>query len=212
MHDLAKRYAALKPQIDARLAGFVETWEAGDAAVFQELCFCTCTPQNDAHRAWDAVCALTKTGTLATGTEAEIAKSLRAGGVRFHNNKAHFIVENRAHFYPDVRRALDALRAACTDDLTFRNTLAATMRGWGLKEASHFMRNVGAGSSLCILDRHILRCLVQEGVLSAYPPTLTKSVYLAIEQKMLAFARSEHIPADALDFLFWYEEKGELFK
>jgi N-glycosylase/DNA lyase len=199
--SVADLYREIKSDIDERLAEFVRTGENTEA-VFLEICFCTCTPQNEAHRAWGAVTALKDAGLLSRGTAARIAPVLRDNGVRFHNNKARFLVENRAKF---------PLTFSGTS-YDIRNKLAENMSGWGMKEASHFLRNTGKGAGLAILDRHILRCLVECGVLDAVPESLSKKVYLETEQKMLSFAKKMKIPVEALDLVFWYREKGEIFK
>ena len=41
-----------------------------------------------------------------------------------------------------------------------RNFIAENVKGYGLKEASHFLRNIGkSDNQIAILDRHILRNL-----------------------------------------------------
>lgn len=51
------------------------------------------------------------------------------------------------------------------------------------KEASHFLRNVGFGEDIAILDRHILKNLVKLEVINELPKTLTPKLYLEIEEK-----------------------------
>ena len=46
------------------------------------------------------------------------------------------------------------------DAVKLRNWLAENVKGYGLKEASHFIRNIGKSENkIAILDRHILRNL-----------------------------------------------------
>ena len=84
--------------------------------------------------------------------------------------------------------------------------------GLGWKEASHFLRNIGRGERLAILDRHILRNLLRHGVIRRMPRTLTANRYLTIESKMERFSDDVEIPMAALDLLFWSRETGEVFK
>ena len=81
-----------------------------------------------------------------------------------------------------------------------------------MKEASHFIRNIGLGKELAILDRHILRNLLKFEVISNIPRTLGKKTYLHIESKMKEFSNKIDIPMSDLDLLFWSEETGEIFK
>jgi N-glycosylase/DNA lyase len=84
--------------------------------------------------------------------------------------------------------------------------------GLGYKEASHFLRNIGLGCDLAILDRHIMRCLLECGVILEIPASLNRKRYLELEQKMKDFSAMLDIPLSHLDLVFWYSEKGEIFK
>jgi N-glycosylase/DNA lyase len=229
MTDLTAIYARIRPAVEARLEDFRRLWATGsDKDVFKEMCFCCCTPQNNARKAWDAVCRLDEQGLLETGAVSEIAEVLHSG-VRFHQNKAGYIVKNRGEFYPDTKAAIsrilqiespiqagtgvknEAQNGAQNEaGSEARNRLAERAAGWGLKEASHFLRNIGFGGGICILDRHILRQLAGYGIWTERP--LTRAVYLETEQQMIGFAGRESIPVDVLDLVLWFKEKGELFK
>ncbi|MDM7912425.1 MAG: DNA lyase, partial [Methanotrichaceae archaeon] len=82
----------------------------------------------------------------------------------------------------------------------------------GYKEASHFLRNIGLGGDLAILDRHILKNLALLGVIDGIPASPSKKMYLEIESKMIEFSRKAKIPMSHLDLLLWYKEAGEIFK
>jgi N-glycosylase/DNA lyase len=43
-------------------------------------------------------------------------------------------------------------------------------------------------------------------------PKMTKKKYPEIEEKMIQFADKIEIPVDSLDFVFWYQAKGEIFR
>ena len=92
-----------------------------------------------------------------------------------------------------------------------RSFLAKNVKGLGLKEASHFLRNTGH-ENFAILDRHILKNLVKYEAIKEIPKTLTQKKYLEIEYDFKNFARRVKIPMDHLDLLFWSEETGEIFK
>ena len=80
------------------------------------------------------------------------------------------------------------------------------------KEAGHFLRNVGFGSEVAILDRHILRNLVRLEIIEEIPKTISPKVYLEIEKKLKIFCEEVKIPMDEMDLLLWYLEAGEIFK
>ena len=93
-----------------------------------------------------------------------------------------------------------------------REWLVQNVHGIGYKEASHFLRNVGSGEGIAILDRHILKNLLKHGAIAEIPKTLTKKRYLEIEERMRAFARKVKIPMEHMDLLLWAEEAGMVFK
>lgn len=203
-------YLHIKDQIDERLEEFRRLFSDGsDKDLFKEMCFCMCTPQNNAQKAWAAVCRLDDEGLLENGAFDESAEILRVEGVRFHKNKASYILKNRPLFYPNTRERISCI-ARDREQAEARDTLAEAVAGWGLKEASHFLRNIGLGSRICILDRHILRQLALNGVIET--TALSPKTYHSIEQRMMRFAEHERIPVDALDLTLWYQEKRELFK
>jgi N-glycosylase/DNA lyase len=207
--SLQKTYSSIRPAIDAQLSAFAAVWECGDDhALWREMCFCTCTPQTNAHRGWAAASELSESGLLTGGSVAQTAAVLRGCGVRFHNNKAHYIVQNRDNFYPHTKRRL--AKMLVRDDP--QRELYSRVAGWGMKEAAHFMRNIGFGHIACILDRHILRQLVRCGVIPEIPRTLPVSLYHEIDLKMKHLAQKIEIPLAALDLVFWFEETGEIFK
>jgi N-glycosylase/DNA lyase len=210
--DVSSIYDAIKKDIDRRLGEFALLWKNGDdTEIFKELCFCTCTPQNDAHKAWNAVLRLNENKLMENGDNYSIAETLRENGVRFHKNKARYIIANRDIFYPDTKNKVQEL-IKNKPVIEARDGLQKKVFGWGLKEASHFLRNIGMGDGICILDRHIMRQLTLYGVIKEIPASISGAVYHEIEQKMLAFAERETVPVDALDLVFWYKEKNELFK
>ena len=86
------------------------------------------------------------------------------------------------------------------------------IRGLGYKEASHFLRNIGLGEDIAILDRHILRNLAMIGLIEDTPNSMSRKKYLQIEGEMAEFAKQIRIPLSHLDLLFWYKETGEIFK
>ena len=108
----------------------------------------------------------------------------------------------------DIKRRIDS-----RDVFRTREWLVENIKGLGYKEASHFLRNIGLGKDLAILDRHILKNLKRYGVIDKMPASLgTKKVYLDIERRMLEFSKKINVPPDELDLLFWARQTGFVFK
>ena len=205
---LLNSYEKRKHDIKKRLREFKEVFSEMDERIFAELCFCICTPQSRARLCNKAISGLERSGVLFTGDYEKVLSFLR--GVRFPENKARYIIGARRFFTKDgTIKIKERLTGSPTD---IRRWLAENVKGIGYKEASHFLRNVGLGENLAILDRHILKNLKKYGVIDEISKSLTRKKYLEIEKKMLEFSRKINIPLAELDLLFWSEETGEIFK
>lgn len=210
IETIKKTYNHQLKVIINRLNEFKEILEKGnDDTLFAELVYCLLTPQSKAKSCYAAVKRLENKELLRKGNRDEIAKELNI--VRFRNNKAQYIVEARKLFL-DGRDSLRATLQRFSSPYRTREFLVANVKGLGYKEASHFLRNIGLGENLAILDRHILRNLASLGVIDALPTTLSPSKYIAIEKKFAIFADEIGIPMAHLDILLWSKETGEIFK
>jgi N-glycosylase/DNA lyase len=208
VEELMQLYNPIKPQIEARLMDFRHIWEtASDEDLFRELVFCLLTPQSKAKTCWKAVQRLDRKCMIAEAMPAQISEELV--GVRFNLRKGEYICLARNMF---SSRSLRATLAEFAGPTAARVWLVENVKGLGYKEASHFLRNIGLGEDLAILDRHILKNLALLGVIKEVPSSPTKKMYLEIERKMTAFSKEVKIPMGHLDLLLWYKEAGEVFK
>jgi len=204
-----KRYA--KEKIEERIKHFREIFEKGsDEAVFAELAFCIFTPQSKAVSCWKAVNALYDKNLLFTGTAEQIAENIN--NVRFQNNKAKFLVQARDKFSLNGKLNIKNKLKSFDDIKEIRKWIIDNIKGIGYKEAGHFLRNIGLGLDLAILDRHILRNLKYYGAIDEIPETLTVRKYLETEQKMVGFCNKIKIPMAHIDLLFWAMQTGGIFK
>jgi N-glycosylase/DNA lyase len=211
MKELLKLYAHKKAAISVRLAEFKAVWHLSDEKIFSELCYCIMTANSSARAALKAQKFLESTGALTKGGKKEILKCL--AGVRFKNNKTSYILHDRAALTDKGKIKIKRLLNG--DGLIVRNQIAKDQecfKGLSFKEAGHFLRNIGRGEELAILDRHILRNLKRYGVIDEIPKSLTPKKYLEIENRMAMFATRIGIPLADLDLLWWSEETGEIAK
>jgi N-glycosylase/DNA lyase len=211
MIELKKSYQKKKREIKERLEDFKRIWKKSDEEIFTELCFCLLTPQSKARVADRAIKNMVKEDVLFSGKKDCILKELRIQGVRFPENKAKFIVEAREFFTRNGKIDIKSkLKQGSTDSK--RGWLVKNVKGLGYKEASHFLRNIGLGFDLAILDRHIMKNILKYGVIDEIPKCITKKCYLSLENEMRKFSKKVNIPMADLDLLFWSEETGEIFK
>ena len=202
-------YSERKEEIRKRIGEFEEGMEYSEERIFAELCFCLCTPQCKAVTCWKVVSTLAEKGLLYAGSEDEIARHLC---VRFRNVRARRIVEARRFFSHDGRLKMKDELKAFDDILVLREWLVGNIKGLGMKEASHFLRNIGLGLGLAILDRHILKNLKRLGVIEKIPRSLSKPSYEEIEKKMKSFSERIGIPMAEIDLLLWSFETGMVFR
>lgn len=209
MHPLTSEYSEKKHKIKQRLKTFDSLREADDKDIFSELCFCILTPQSRAVYCEDAIRELRNSGLLFKGTRRAVRQKLKK--VRFPNNKTDYLIYVRGLFGNgdgiDIKKKLNANDIPGTRDWLVRN-----IKGLGYKEASHFLRNVGFGKDIAILDVHILRNLKKYKVIREIPSSISKKAYLDIENRMRKFAEKINIPLEELDLLFWSSETGFIFK
>jgi N-glycosylase/DNA lyase len=208
---LISAYKKIKPLIKERLAEFRHLHKGKDEKIFSELSFCILTANANAARCNDAIRELEKEGLLLKGRASQIRPRLK-GRARFHNKKADYIIRARNLFrhgkHLDIKSRIDK-----DDVLHTREWLVNNIKGFGYKEASHFLRNIGLGRDIAILDRHILKNLKRLGVIDKVPASLGSGrVYLDIEGKMRRFSRKTGIPMEELDLLLWSLETGFVFK
>ncbi len=206
---LSQSYKKRKHKIKDRLKEFSALGQSSENDIFAELCFCILTPQSRAVYCDEAVRELKSSGLFLKGSARQMRKVL--GRVRFPNNKALYLVEARKAFMHD--RGLNIKgKIDCNDNIKTRDWFVKNIKGLGYKEASHFLRNIGLGYNLAILDVHILRNLVRLKVIKTLPKTLSRKHYLSIEEKLKGFSRKVKIPMEELDLLFWSNETGFIFK
>lgn len=210
MNSLVYAYNKKKVAIQERLDDFRENYKKSDEEIFAELCFCLLTPQSKAKLCWLSIENLKKDGLLLDGSADEIRKRLSC--VRFGNNKAKYIVEARDFFTKNRKLKIKDKLNQFNIVFEMRDWLVKNIKGYGMKEASHFLRNIGFYEDIAILDRHILKNLVKYGAIKEIPKTITPKKYIKIENKMREFSNKADIPLSYLDLLFWSEETGDIFK
>ncbi|MFN4226812.1 MAG: N-glycosylase/DNA lyase [Candidatus Ratteibacteria bacterium] len=202
---LKKLYKNLMPQIEKKLKEFKKN--KNDEEIFAELCFCLLTPQSKAEICWQSIEILKNQNLLFSGTEKQIIEKLKK--VRFNKKKAKYIIQARKKFFQENLK--DYIKNTKDIDI-LRKFLIKNIKGFGMKEASHFLRNIGLGDNIAILDRHILKNLKIYNVIKEIPKSLSYKRYIEIEKKFIEFAKEIGIKPAELDLLLWAKETGFVFK
>ncbi|MGA1847869.1 MAG: N-glycosylase/DNA lyase [Thermoplasmatota archaeon] len=211
VEEFHRTYADIGKDIGTRLSEFREIWDTGDERrALNELLFCILTPQSKAQVCWGTIEDMACTDILLRGSYDEVLEA--ASLVRFKYKKARYLIEARERFFEDGEiHLLEFIRSA-GGPVSAREWFVKNIKGLGYKEASHFLRNIGLGERLTILDRHILRNLARAGVIEKVPPSMTDRRYLQIETSMIEFSDNIGIPVSHLDLVIWHIATGTIFK
>uniref|UniRef100_A0A7C3MG77 N-glycosylase/DNA lyase n=1 Tax=Archaeoglobus fulgidus TaxID=2234 RepID=A0A7C3MG77_ARCFL len=163
------------------------------ACIKTELAFCISTANSS------ATAGLRFQKFLESGTEIE--EALKLAGVRFHKKKSGYIREAFDNF-EIVERALELESGKARKSLL-------QLKGIGMKEASHFLRNVGR-EDVAIIDRHVLRWLESQGF--EIPSKITPKNYLEIEKLLIDISEERKKTLAEMDLRIWAEMTGKVLK
>lgn len=204
------------PAIKKRLAEFAGVWaRQNQKEMFLELCFCILTPQSAARAAENAINSLVEADLMFDCQSEKMVQYLNRNRIRFSSTKAKRLIISGKQFQAseNSHRVFNLSMFINPDNIPeTRKWFAKNVNGFGYKESSHFLRNIGLGDDLAILDRHILKNMAHLGMIDEVPKTMTPKKYLEIEQKLRKFSQQHGIPLAHLDLLFWSHETGEIFK
>jgi N-glycosylase/DNA lyase len=206
-------HRARRREIKVKLSEFDEVWQSGtDARLWEELAFCIFTAGASARMGLNSIDAVRS--LLLDGESEEMTLALQAAGAhRFPVARPRYIVTTRAYFRANFGMKLRKRLRSFSDPLERRDWLAQEkqIKGLGYKESSHFLRNIGVRGH-AILDKHVMRCLTEVGVIDSPKPPSTRKKYLEIEQQFLHFAREIKVNCDELDLVLWSMKTGEILK
>ena len=90
-------------------------------------------------------------------------------------------------------------------DIEIRNFLAKNVPGIGIKESSHFLRNIGYSNTLAIIDIHVLNFLKQNQFVDPSDmSTLTPLKYEKLESVLQNLADFHELDLGILDLAIWH--------
>ncbi len=205
-------YDELRSDIEERVESFKRCWkEAPDEDLYLEAVFCLLTPQSKALSCWEAVRVLADKGLLFEGDAGEIALVLK-GRVRFHNTKAERVVSLRKVFLENRKVRVRKRLLQYEDPFESRRWLVKRVNGYSLKEATHFLRNIGFFLDGAIIDRHILKGMLAAGAIDQLPKSLSYKKYLELEKAFVHLAKRLGLSPVELDLLMWADKTGVVFK
>ena len=203
VEDLKKK--PVKNVIDMRMKEFEDLGKKGNNELFKELCFCLLTANFSAHGGIKIQNAV-QDGFIHLPEE-ELSKKLTELGHRFPNARAAYICNARIH-HKNIKEMLSSFHS----DQEAREWIVKSVKGLGMKEASHFLRNIGY-KNVAIIDFHIVDLLVKHDLVEQPKSrSLTPKKYIEIENILDKIAKATNTNLGELDLYLWYEETGKILK
>ncbi len=208
--NLIEIYQNIKEKVDRQLQSFDYLREKGsEDEIFIELIFCLLTPQSKARMAEKTIAKLKEKSLIFSAEKTCLSNELNL--VRFKNHKAEYICEAQQKLIKNGKPYLKEILSNFDSIYEKRLWLVNNIKGIGLKEASHFLRNIGYYKDVAILDRHILKNLIHYKKIDKIP-TLNLKNYISIENIMKEWSIELNIPLEYLDYILWYKETKDIFK
>ena len=181
-----------------------------DYRLFEELAFCIFTANTSAEMGAKAVDVVRN--VLINGTVNEMTRRLE-GIYRYSNIRPAYIIHTRNYLKNSLNFQLKNKIESFKNKNELRDFFALNkdIKGLGMKEASHFLRNIGF-KGYAILDKHIISSLHDFGILKTNEKPKNNKEYLETEQKFIDFSKHAGIDMDELDLLLWSRKNGRILK
>ena len=196
MESLVNRIIKLKEEdVSEVIRGRIREFENVEN-IFHELCFCLMTANFQAEK---SIFIQKEIGEgFVTLSKENLAIRLKELGHRFWPQRAECIF---------VARNLNLNKEWSKES---RQWLIENVKGFGMKESSHFLRNIGV-KDVAIIDFHIIDLLVAEELIQR-PKSLSRKKYLEIEEVLIKLANKVNLSLAELDLYLWYIETGKVLK
>jgi N-glycosylase/DNA lyase len=210
IQDLTNDYLQKGETIRSRLKEFEERFQAGDEAIFKELCFCILAANSSAEMGMKSLAAIED---IVLEADLSTLQNRLNRGFRYWRVRPSYIVHTRDYLRREYGFRLREVLQSFSNPESRRTFLAHNkdIKGIGMKEASHFLRNIGY-RGYAILDKHIRNSLAELGVIRKSRKPLSPDRYRRVEQKMQAFSERIGIDMDELDLLLWSRKTGKILK
>lgn len=196
--------------------------------IWSELCFCLLSGNVAYELAKSVVSVLSEKGLLdyewiINKKNAQEKICLKFMGSNFEPKKNDGSL--RKYRYP-TKRSIEIVKAAKIiystttikqilssdkSEVEIRNYFAENIPGLGIKEASHFLRNIGFANSLAIIDVHVLSFLKENDFVNYDKnSSLTTRRYVILEKILKNFAKFHNLSLSILDLAIWHYMRNRI--
>jgi N-glycosylase/DNA lyase len=224
LREVVNEYSELKVSYNLR-----KSWiQMSEKELWEELCICILSSNVPYELALSAFYHLRNHDFLAY--EKIAANPNVAQEIAFELSRRIFLPRRkdgsgRKYRFPNVR-SRDIAKAAVTlyienkglvqllensnSEAETRDFLAKYISGIGLKEASHFLRNIGFSNSLAIVDTHIITFLEEVGAIhESKTKTVTPRAYIEMERKLQSICSNLGVGISLFDMAIWRYMRGK---
>ena len=216
--EIEKAISQVKDYVDARISQFKNLKEIGitefdfkpfldiqpyKADIFSEASFCILTANSSATLGIKIQKEVGIDGFRNLPLD-DLFQIIKGMGHRFARQRAERIVLLR-----EKEKLLEELKNY-DNGKEAREILVKNIKGYGYKEASHFLRNIGF-DDVAIIDRHISRFLFEKGLVKPRK-TITKKVYLECEEALENICKELKLTQGELDLYIFYIKTGKVLK
>ena len=210
LEELLTDYQVKKRAISSRLEEFQKCFQEGDLSIFKELCFCILAANSSAEMGMKTLAAIED---ILMEADLERLQGRLSRGFRYWRIRPSYIIHTREYLKQAYGFKLQDLLRSFSDSDSRRAYFAMNknIKGIGFKEASHFLRNIGY-RHYAILDKHILKSMVELGIIRRNNHPIRPDRYCRIELRMRSFADQTGIGMDELDLLLWSRKTGKILK
>ena len=160
LQKLKAHHKKRRKEIISRLSEFRKNRKVSDKKFLEEMAFCVFAANSSAKmglKAADLLKNVLENGTLDEYKNAVYKK------VRFYNKRAEYLYHNKEKLREIKKRTKKEI-VSFLNDLEHherRMFLKENFKGFGMKESSHLLRNLGH-EGYCIIDKHILNTLNEQ--------------------------------------------------
>ncbi|MFP4567767.1 MAG: hypothetical protein ACLFN8_02380 [Candidatus Woesearchaeota archaeon] len=204
--EFLKHYKHIEYEAQAKLKEFEHISKASEKKLFEEMAFCVFAANSSAEMgllATKLLRPILDCGTLDDYKQAVYKK------VRFYNKRTEYLFYNKLKL-KEMNLTLKEI-INIPNKYEKRSIIKNNFKGFGLKEASHFLRNTGT-KGLCIIDKHVMTVIKDLKVIDKDTQIKRDEDYYAIEQKIITFAKDHKLNLDILDLAAWSYMTGKIIK
>jgi len=203
--------------------------EMSENELWQELCLCILSSNIPYELALSAFLHLRENGYLKLGWLTNVSNSQelmaeelskpiylprRTDGsyrkYRFPNVRSKNIAK-AAKVVSSIEGWISKILADSRSEEEARDFLVDHISGIGLKEASHFLRNIKYSSQLAIIDSHVVSFLIEIGEVTQRDlKTITPKMYFKLETKLQEICNKNELDLSLFDMAIWQCLRREL--